>query len=49
MYGLTMLKDCLNEFIDDLKTYDHCCCINNKRGTIALVDTKKSTIIGLVD
>lgn len=49
MYGLTMLKDYLNEFLDGSKTYDARSCDTNKRGTIALVDTKKSAIIGLVD
>ncbi len=49
MYGLMIIKYYLNEFLDDSKTYDAHAYTTNKRGTIALADTKKSAIIGLVD
>ena len=49
MYGLIMLKEYLDEILDGKKIYDARSYDTNKRGTIALVDTKKSLIIGLVD
>lgn len=49
MYGLIMLRDYLDEILDGKKTYDARAYDTSKRGTIALVDTKKSSIIGLVD
>lgn len=49
MYGLIMLKEYLDEILDGKKIYDARSYDTNKRGTIALVDTKKSSIIGLVD
>ncbi len=52
MYGLTMLKDYLNEILDGSKTYDARAYPNNKRGTIALVDSRtmkeESIAIGIV-
>ncbi len=44
-----MVKDYLDEILDGKKTFDARSYPTNKRGTIALVDTKKSSIIGLVD
>lgn len=44
-----MLREYLDEILDGKKTYDTRSYDTNKRGTIALVDTKKSAIIGLVD
>lgn len=44
-----MLREYLDEILDGKKTYDARSYDTNKRGTIALVDTKKSTIIGLID
>lgn len=49
MNGLIMLREYLDEILDGDKTYDARSYDTNKRGTIALVDTKKSAIIGLVD
>lgn len=49
MYGLIMIKEYLDEILDRDNTYDARNYDTNKRGTIALVDSKKSAIIGLVD
>lgn len=49
MYGLIMIKDYLDEILDGKKAFDARCYSTNKRGTIALVDSKKSSIVGLVD
>ena len=49
MYGLTMIKDYLDEILDGKKTYDARSYPTNKRGTIALVDSRTSKIFGLVD
>ena len=49
MYGLTMLKDYLNEFLDGSKTYDARSYTTNKRGTIALVDSKSMRVYGYAD
>ena len=44
-----MLREYLDEILDGLKTYDARSYDTKKRGTIALVDTRKSAIIGFVD
>ena len=49
MYGLIMLREYLDEILDGKKTYDARAYDTNKRGTIALVDTRKSIIVGLID
>lgn len=49
MYGLIMLREYLDEILDGDKTYDARAYDTKKRGTIALVDTKKSTIIGVIE
>ncbi len=49
MYGLIMLREYLDEILNEKKNYDARAYDTKHRGTIALVDTKKSTIIGLVD
>lgn len=49
MYGLIMLRDYLDEILDRKKTFDARSYPTDKRGTIALVDTKKSSIVGLID
>lgn len=49
MYGLIMLREYLDEILDEKKNYDARAYDTKHRGTIALVDKKKSTIIGLVD
>ena len=49
MYGLIMIIDYLDEILDGKKTYDARAYDTSKRGTIALVDSRKPSIIGLVD
>lgn len=49
MFGLVMLREYLDEILDGVKTFDARSYDTKKRGTIALVDTKKSEIVGLVD
>ena len=49
MYGLTMIKDYLNEFLDGKKAYDARAYTTNKRGTIALVDSKTMKVYGYAD
>ena len=44
-----MLREYLDETLDGKKTYDARAYNTNKRGTIALVDTRKSAIIGLIN
>lgn len=44
-----MLREYLDEILDGLKTYDARSYDTKKRGTIALVDTRKSSIIGFVN
>ena len=49
MYGLIMLREYLDEILDGTKIFDVRAYNTDKRGTIALVDSKKSAIIGLID
>lgn len=49
MDGLIMLRDYLDKILDGKKRHDARAYGTNKRGTIALVDTKKSAVIGLID
>lgn len=49
MHGLTMIKDYLNEILNELKTFDARVLTTNKRGTIALVDSKWIKVYGYVD
>ena len=49
MYGLIMIKDYLNEFLDGKKTYDARAYRTNKRGTIALVDSKTMKVYGYAE
>ncbi len=49
MNRLVMLREYLDEILDGKKTSDVRAYDTKHRGTIALVDTKKSAIIGLVD
>lgn len=44
-----MRREYLDEILEGKKTYDARTYDTNIRGTIALVDTKKSSIIGLID
>ena len=39
MFGLTMIKDYLNEILNGSKTFDARSYPTNKRGLIALIDT----------
>ena len=49
MYGLTMIKDYLNEFLDGKKIYDARAYTTNKRGKIALVDSKTMKVYGYAE
>ena len=49
MYGLTMIKDYLNELLNGVKTYDARSYTTNRRGTIALIDSKSMKVYGYVD
>lgn len=49
MDGLIMLRDYLDKILDGKKRHDARAYGTNKRGAIALVDTKKSAVIGLID
>lgn len=49
MYGLTMLKEYLNQFLDGSKTYDARAYTTNKRGTIVLVDSRLLKVYGYAD
>lgn len=49
MYGLIMLREYLDEILDKKKSFDARSYPTNIRGDIALVDTRKSEIVGLVN
>ena len=49
MYGFTMIKDYLNEILNGSKTFGACSYTTNKRGTIALVDSRSMMAYGHVD
>lgn len=49
MFGLTMIKDYLDEILDGLKTCDVRSYPTNKRGTIALVDSKSMKVYGTIE
>ncbi len=49
MYGLTMIKDYLNEILDGIKNFDARSYPTNKRGTIALVDSRSMKAYGIVE
>ena len=49
MYGLTMIKDYLDELLDGIKTYDVRSYPTSKRGTIALVDSRTMKVYGVID
>jgi len=49
MYGLIMLREYLDEIIVGKKSYDARAYNTSKRGTIALIDSKRSEIIGTID
>ncbi len=49
MYGLTMLKEYLIEILEGRKKYDARSYSTNKRGTIALIDSRTLKIYGYAD
>lgn len=49
MYGLTMIKQYLDEILDGEKTFDARSYPTNKRGTIALVDSRTMKVYGTVE
>lgn len=49
MYGLTMIKDYLDEILDGSKTFDAKSYPTNKRGTIVLVDSRSMKVYGYID
>lgn len=49
MFGLTMIKDYLNEILDDSKTFDARNYPTNKRGKIALIDSRSMKIYGTIE
>lgn len=50
MFGLAMIKDYLNEILDGSKIFDaRSCYPTNKRGKIALIDSKSMKIYGTIE
>ena len=49
MYGLTMIKDYLDEILDGKKTFDARSYPANKRGTIVLIDSKSMKAYGTAE
>lgn len=49
MFGLTMMKEYLDELLDGSKTYDARSYPTNKRGTIALVDSRTMKVYGVIE
>lgn len=49
MLGLTMIKDYLNEILDGYKNYDARSYLTNKRGKIALIDSKNMRVYGTIE
>lgn len=49
MFGLTMIKDYLNEILDGSKTFDARSYPTNKIGKIALIDSKTMKIYGSIE
>lgn len=49
MFGLTMIKDYLNEILEGSKTFDARSYPTNKRGIIALVDSRTMKVYGTVE
>lgn len=49
MFGLTMIKDYLNEILDGSKTFDARSYPTNKRGKIALIDSRSMKIYGTIE
>ena len=49
MFGLTIIKDYLNEILDVSKTFDARSYPINKRGKIALIDSRSMKIYGTIE
>lgn len=49
MFRLTMIKDYLNEILDGSKTFDAISYPTNKRGLIALIDSRSMKIHGTIE
>ena len=49
MFGLIMIKDYLNEILDGSKTFDARSYPTNKRGKIALIDSRSMKIYGTIE
>ena len=49
MFGLTMIKDYLNEILDSPKNFDARSYPTNKRGKIALIDSRSMKIYGTIE
>ena len=49
MFGLTMIKEYLDELLDGVKTYDARSYPTNKRGVIALVDSRTMRVYGVIE
>lgn len=49
MLGLTMINDYLNEILDGYKNYDARSYLTNKRGKIALIDSKNMRVYGTIE
>lgn len=49
MYGLVMLREYLDEILDGIKTFDARSYPTNKRGLIALIDSRSMKIYGTIE
>ena len=49
MFGLTMIRDYLNEILDGSKNFDARSYPTNKRGKIALIDSRLMEIYGTIE
>ncbi len=49
MFELTIIKDYLNEILDGSKTFDARSYPTNKRGKIALLDSRSMKIYGTIE
>ena len=49
MFGLIMIKDYLNEILDGSKTFDARSYPTNKKGKIALIDSRSMKIYGTIE
>lgn len=49
MFGLTMIRDYLNEILDSFKTFDSRSYPTNKKGKIALIDSISMKIYGTIE